>query len=321
MAYLRRPPREDLRNRALGRVSFLAAFWRRGSEGKTRAACGRQFGPRLALAAWVVWTFLAAPAPEIMAQPNLAQPAALTIAPATNAAVLISWPATNGAFSLQTSTNLWGNPEWEILPVVPFTSQGFLNTLVPRDAARRFFQLAYSTGTNTPPPLFALPQLAISQPVTSFTTRLRTNATAVTLAGTVNDPDAVVMVQTHLAGGKGTNWVAAGVSLPQEGDNLIVITATSPSGAQTVEHLVIDRDTTVLQPLGLQVLPLSPSTNQLTWLPSGESDLAFTSIYWFTNGASVRTGALIGTAPAPSTLFYDTKVVPGVSFCYMTAHK
>ncbi|HUD46736.1 MAG TPA: RHS repeat-associated core domain-containing protein [Candidatus Baltobacteraceae bacterium] len=268
------------------------------------------------LAAYVVWMFLSGFEPETIAQPAAAPPPILTITPLTNSAVSISWPKTAGAVSLLTSTNLSGDQDWETVLFPPFEYRGFFTTVAPRDTPIRFYELSFSPNTNVAAPLFAFPELTITQPVTNFTNVFRTNTTAVNLAGTVNGPAAVVMVQGALAGQTGTNWAANAVPLSQEGDNLIVITATNASGAQTVENLIIDRDTTVHQPQGLQVLALAINTNQITWLPSGESDLTFTRINRRTNSVSDTDEVLIGVVPAPSTLFNDTNLPPGVTFCY-----
>src|SRR5262249_42801701 len=85
-------------------------------------------------------------------------------------------------------------------------------------------------------------------------------------------------------------------------------------GAQTLHHLIITRDTTVLKPQGLQIIPISPTTNRVVWLPSGEGDLRVAEIYRRPAGGG--SAVLIGSAAAPLTFFDDTNVLPGTNFCY-----
>lgn len=168
--------------------------------------------------------------------------------------------------------------------------------------------------TVTPPP-FVFPQLTISQPAAG-SIPFRTNSATIALAGTVSDPFATVTVQGNPATKPDpTNWVMNGVSLTQEGDNLITVSATDPDGARTVQTLVVNRDTSALQPMGLQVLPNSSSTNEILWLAAGESDLDYTRIYRRSNRASSTNETLIGTVPAPATRFLDTNIA-GTAFCY-----
>jgi RHS repeat-associated protein len=236
----------------------------------------------------------------------------LALARATNSILVVGWPKTAGGFSLQTTTNVLNSLAWEATPYAPYEDQGFLWALFPMNGPMRFFRLAsLASGA-----VSTFPQLTISQPVTNFSELFRTSATSITLEGTVSDPNSVVMVQDSPVSQTGTNWVANGVGLPLEGQNLIVISATNRSGVQIVASLILTRDTTVLQPLGLQVLAVAPTTNQLTWLSSGESDLTYTRIYRRTNGVSTTNDVLIGTVPAPLTAFDDSNAVPGLTFCY-----
>jgi RHS repeat-associated protein len=142
---------------------------------------------------------------------------------------------------------------------------------------------------------------------------LRTNSSAITLAGWVSDPTAVVMVQNAAAVMSGTNWVATGISLAQEGENLIAISATTSTGAKTQEHLNVTKDTLVPKPLGLIAVSISSDTNRLVWLPSGGSIVRTTISRVPSSGG---TAAQIGSVLAPVTTFDDTNFPTGTNFCY-----
>jgi RHS repeat-associated protein len=252
---------------------------------------------------------------ELAPGTSLSPTPVLSITRGTTSAFSINWPKASGVVSLQTSTDLSDSQGWQDVSLAPFESQGLLTTLVPMDTPTRFFRPAFSSGTSSASTLFDFPQLTITQPVTDFLSPFRTNAFTITLAGTVSDPSASVMVQGVSASQLGANWVANGVSLNQEGPNLIVITATNLAGAQTVQSLIADRVTSlsIPQPPPPQVLAVSPSTNRIIWNPLGP-DIA--SMRIFRRPSSSTNLVPIAQVPAPAALFDDTNLSSGVTFCY-----
>jgi RHS repeat-associated protein len=159
------------------------------------------------------------------------------------------------------------------------------------------------------------PAVVVTTPALDPERRFRTRQTAIDIGGRSDDPTATILISDQAVHQAGLDWVAAGYSLSEEGENHLLITASDASGNTTSRDVVIVRDTSTLPPGPVSIIPNSPSVVRIEWRFSGEPDLARHLVERRDASSTPASYQEIAVVPMPAMYYEDTSAAGG-PHCY-----